>query len=226
MKKSTYTISGWVLKLVEYNWNASALSLTGHTTIPVRCCVVQMHNRVIFNRTDTIVSPQSCSYRTDTVKLAMPFLYDDSGDDVFEREPYAILVRSKLLGELPCQPCNHPFLPAPFNLLTFLNQLCSILTLRTLHLLLTLPFKYLLIFAFLTLPFICNPDSFYSHWPSSIPLPLSVSPFFTFNPFFAQLYLSSSCWVFTSALISWPLNSTGWTRYSLKRRSSTARKTA
>ena len=37
-------------------------------------------------------------YRTEAVELTRPYLYNDSIDDVFEREPYSILVTSKTLG--------------------------------------------------------------------------------------------------------------------------------
>ena len=37
-------------------------------------------------------------YRTDTVELSRPLLYDDV-DDVFEREPYSVLIRSLLIGK-------------------------------------------------------------------------------------------------------------------------------
>ena len=36
--------------------------------------------------------------RMDKVELSRPLLYDDSVDDVFEREPYSVLVRSLLIG--------------------------------------------------------------------------------------------------------------------------------
>ena len=39
-------------------------------------------------------------HRTDRVELSRPLLYDDSVDDVFEREPYSILVRSLLTGNV------------------------------------------------------------------------------------------------------------------------------
>lgn len=38
------------------------------------------------------------NYRREAVELTRPYLYNDSIDDVFEREPFSILVTSKTLG--------------------------------------------------------------------------------------------------------------------------------
>jgi deoxyribonuclease-1/deoxyribonuclease-1-like protein len=37
-------------------------------------------------------------YRTDTVELTQPLQHQDTSEDVFEREPYSVLVRSRVLG--------------------------------------------------------------------------------------------------------------------------------
>ena len=41
----------------------------------------------------------TCSlHRTDRVEILRTFQFDDSADDVFEREPFSVLVRSKEEG--------------------------------------------------------------------------------------------------------------------------------
>ena len=38
-------------------------------------------------------------FRTDSVALSMPYQFNDSAADLFEREPFAVLVQSLELGE-------------------------------------------------------------------------------------------------------------------------------